>query len=1068
MPLQDITITSSIKSLPTLSYGQKTYIASTDDQSFPIETFVGSYTAWPTFVENENYTNNLIVNITQSWSGSNITPLGAVPFFHNTMEEFVNGEFLGTEVEVSDGILTDPDCESLLKASTVPVAYKIFSFFKNPDDFYSSFLNINTIPDGGEIYIAFNNTSPQADGQYAKIAKIDALGNDNTLSLRDLKRFSYIDSNPSPNGSKIIFDIISSAEYSDYFFYGIKTIYTTTNSPFDDNYLDFSLSASYTGSFPGSGIYYLDTNYGNWNIINDSLNGFNSSLGKYTFTDTPNILTYFTASTKVNLNSNANSLVYILQIRDKNSSIPPPSNIVLQLIDQITSPSSGINNLIITGSFPFPIEDYEIYPIIGLTAPPGVNSFTITSSLIITQSSLPSSITNNFNLEPYLTTNFSNTDCDVLMNNASQNDISSFRQRVLYDSGSIIPSNFEQIISGTAELAEVNDYNYNADASIRPRYEGSRILQQELNKWTNEDISYNQTPSVTNLQTYFAYFDFLQNTSYELLNKTAVHIVYLIDKDGTILIPSISSSYYSNLIDNFETDKFAEVIVETENGDKEFLGLKRIIRPGVLPRAILYSQRKAINVIDPKITFQDNTNPIPLIQFKSKIMGGTPNIDYNGDAAPIPYYPTIYGPFPLANNTSYTINTDYVKINISTNLTKISFTLGIYARAYNDVSFSTNTQFIPFYIQKSTNNGISWTTIASKTFSIKKGDNFSWYYLTTPLQDCVENDLYRIQSGKGQYGGIDVFINESSYFKLNQQPNPQDASASYDANANPSDLSKMYWITGSQSSNALTSSQFFPFYNPGNPPIQSASIDDGYGPLLPFTLNKGDQVRFEGDEEQVYTIREAFTGELNVIPTDFNTYTNILVNGVNPSFVLNLNNGLDGTGQSFGQSYSSVLSIPPSITSIKITAQISASAGQKLGITVGNTTPISSNQIITTLSGINTYTFNCTVTNPTGRVYILYGASIGSTNPSELFTGTIDYITVEENNALFVKLYENILQGTNINSFLFRRLQPNPNFVIIDSIPITGSGYLFAQYSTNELKQNFDNIIIDLKERILI
>ena len=42
MSLQDITITGSIGSIATQSYGQRTYISSTDEQSFPIEEITGS------------------------------------------------------------------------------------------------------------------------------------------------------------------------------------------------------------------------------------------------------------------------------------------------------------------------------------------------------------------------------------------------------------------------------------------------------------------------------------------------------------------------------------------------------------------------------------------------------------------------------------------------------------------------------------------------------------------------------------------------------------------------------------------------------------------------------------------------------------------------------------------------------------------------------------------------------------------------------------------------------------------------------------------------------------------
>ena len=53
----------------------------------------------------------------------------------------------------------------------------------------------------------------------------------------------------------------------------------------------------------------------------------------------------------------------------------------------------------------------------------------------------------------------------------------------------------------------------------------------------------------SNLQTYFAYFDYMINTDSELLGKSAAHILYLIDKDGKIQTPTLTGSYYYNLID---------------------------------------------------------------------------------------------------------------------------------------------------------------------------------------------------------------------------------------------------------------------------------------------------------------------------------------------------------------------------------------------------------------------------------------------------------------------------------------------------------------------------------------
>ena len=118
MSLQDITITGSIRSITTQSYGQRTYIASTDEQSFPIEEITGSQAgAWTNFTPYTNYTTDLIVNVTQSWTESIVTPLGVINSIHNTMEEFIDGEFSGSNYVVSNGNLTDADCQQFLVAN---------------------------------------------------------------------------------------------------------------------------------------------------------------------------------------------------------------------------------------------------------------------------------------------------------------------------------------------------------------------------------------------------------------------------------------------------------------------------------------------------------------------------------------------------------------------------------------------------------------------------------------------------------------------------------------------------------------------------------------------------------------------------------------------------------------------------------------------------------------------------------------------------------------------------------------------------------------------------------------
>ena len=113
--------TGSIGSTPSLIEGNRYYEASTDYESIPIETISGSDggTFLPGYV-------------TQSWDGINITPLGDIPFTQDNKEEFIDGEFSGSVIIVTDGEL-NTECNDIKEADTSNITFDIeFSSF-NPD-----------------------------------------------------------------------------------------------------------------------------------------------------------------------------------------------------------------------------------------------------------------------------------------------------------------------------------------------------------------------------------------------------------------------------------------------------------------------------------------------------------------------------------------------------------------------------------------------------------------------------------------------------------------------------------------------------------------------------------------------------------------------------------------------------------------------------------------------------------------------------------------------------------------------------------------------------------------------
>jgi len=156
MALKDIIITGSIGSFPTSSYDQKTYISSTDEQSFPIEQITGSSGGSTPNFNGKVSTNNLFINITQSWSGTIDSAVGVVNFTHDTEEEFINGEYSGSNLEVSHQRLIDDNSIMFLEVNTDPTNYKTY-LYKSDNTSLGDFLDTSIVPSNGEILLFFNN-----------------------------------------------------------------------------------------------------------------------------------------------------------------------------------------------------------------------------------------------------------------------------------------------------------------------------------------------------------------------------------------------------------------------------------------------------------------------------------------------------------------------------------------------------------------------------------------------------------------------------------------------------------------------------------------------------------------------------------------------------------------------------------------------------------------------------------------------------------------------------------------------------------------------------------------------
>lgn len=1079
MSLQDITITGSIRSIATQSYGQRTYVSSTDEQSFPIETITGSQAGtFPNFVPGTNYTVDLIVNVTQSWSESIVTPLGIVNTTHNTMEEFIDGEFSGSNYIVSDGNLNDTQCEQFLTVNTTPTSYSVFpySVFRSDGTVigtsqFGVFINNLTAPPNGGILL-FKEDDDLTDAPptvkyvritYLKISRFDKEGNDNTLSLQELTNIRW---NDTSGVGLIDLKVLTISEYPTYYLYAVlsKTFVNPTFIPGDDNTLNYSLSASFIGTSASAGLYYLDQ----WNVINSSGGIFNTDY--YTFDVTPNITIRYTSSITAK-NNNASPVTFDFGFWENTyvgtetyfSVISQTQSVSINAGQTKTFTLSGSTNSSFIGN---PYVQYHLETN-NLTAPISLSN----TFWIVTHSVAPQTSTSSVVLEPYLLSNFANSDCDVLMNNYSENDYSNFYREVLYDNGGTIPSNLQQIINGTAQYAELNDYLYNASANVLPRYKGVRTTSAGVNLpstngFTNEqlaNISFpsNLTidkgnPSVTDLQTYFAYFDYLQDTTAEVIGKSAAHIVYLIDKDGVIQTPTLTGSYYYNLIDNFETDKYVNVIIEGENGDKQFIGNKKTIRPGVIPKAILYTQTGSGYNVQNGIFFGTSGSVVANdpINYVSRYSTTVPNqlLDFNSSIILDLNYTTLASPcirLDAGNNR--------LEIISGSNNVQISFALFANFDLSNPNTYPGYDNYnLQLYLEKSTDGGATWSTAAYTPFNSRvytQGQSNTGKTNNWLLRDQfipVIGDLYRYKfvNPSSYYR---EYFNPSTYVLVSQVPPATNATASF--------VSNNYWVTGSQldgtPKNVINSTQLLPLYTPSNPIYQLYNPDDGYAPCLPFIVYPGDQIRFEGDELQTYTIGNAEVSDVFTKDTpysDYNSYWSV----AGGNWTIDSSTSATCTG---GSLYSNVLSFeaptdPFNNTQwytfyFEITSYTSGNILMDLG-GPGDTLNI-------TGTGFYSGSFQRDQQAGQTQIYIY----------SDNFIGTISNLS-GIGQSLVLTLDRNIVDGTDLNSFLIRRFQPHPNFVVIDNQVLNGSGFIFPEFATNELRQNFNNIIVSLRERTLI
>jgi hypothetical protein len=802
---------------------------------------------------------NLATNTLQSWTESINTISGSVLIIHDSQDEFYNGEFSGSNITVTTQILNP----------AYPVSNKVFSYKQiyyygtgsNEENIFENlFLNNYTSPHEGEILFMensiylFNTWGPIYRPKYLKIAKIDCNGNDNTISLGQLDKIMINTPIQSQGDVWLTYDVTVLNESSNYYLYSVTSA-KLANQPipytppaYPNQVLDYYVSSSITSSqqIPPISLVLFDYTNGKLDSWDSTLGNtphyntqyFNTSSGYYTLENTPN--TPFSITASIITSGSIGGSFTLSKINQGVYSVIATSNY----------PAGTNINTTISASY-YGLNGDEIYlRVVKSISIPTTSSTLISSNLLITQSRVISSSNclPSIFVEPYIEiANFYNSDENALINNVESIRQNTLLQDIDYSSGITTPVNFAALISGSATKATIPDSNYTTKRHIIPRYLGSRSTSQQLNTWTSGDTgTYGKLPSVESLKTVVAYSPSIGGWPPEHMNASAIFVTYLIDQNGNVGIPNTSENSLANIQQSFQNGERVRISTQTQGGG-DSSEYRTILRGGTRIEPILYTQSgSAPNAQwNTTMSFEDITpSNIGAVGNYTALYYHNPSVNASPGWSKCILDNTSYGT-PVVNN-DYTASSAVIEdgVNLIVNGSTIFYnsslanplTAGLRIVKERGVNKTYYPNSSGIYHSVSPNQSYNLTSLTPQGYTI-------------PVSDIVAGDIIYLEV----YSPNNNLFISNTQLRINQFPNPTSPITSSGVNSIwgfPDPVNYPYVIT---SSNPTLSDVY-------DVQIKQTNISgSGFNPInLQWSLEYGDEFRFEGREDFVFEVGKAY------------------------------------------------------------------------------------------------------------------------------------------------------------------------------------------------------------------
>jgi hypothetical protein len=360
--------------------------------------------------------------------------------------------------------------------------------------------------------------------QYIKISRTDGSGTDVTNALESLESIVM----PLSTGNKE-FNILNRTREDEYFLFYVGMPGTEDIPAADKSSPNYSFSGSYSGfinAFKTSPPITASVDNRNFFLEGGGGTGLGGGLVPI---DSYRIMTLPAKNICVTVSS---SFDFLIEDSKTNTSsvtasiriltnpltpgiVPQSPTIIAESVITQSAQDLATSNMLFSGSYELsaiiPASEYTpgdcLYFDLHVNAPGSSATFSnVTFNNGIFQISSSNAVVNakDMSVEPYFTSPFYGTDCDVMYGDISQGVLNPFLQDIDYSTNSLRPVNYIAIISGTATNASVPESYYTSLAQTNIRYNGSKIQSKEINKYIAGEYVWNEyapLPGFPNLKT---------------------------------------------------------------------------------------------------------------------------------------------------------------------------------------------------------------------------------------------------------------------------------------------------------------------------------------------------------------------------------------------------------------------------------------------------------------------------------------------------------------------------------------------------------------------------------------